>query len=214
MLSSLTIHANSVQKTESFAADFGKTLQKHINLLPITVFFEGGIGAGKTAWCRYLLRNMGYRETVPSPTYTLIENYKVDIPFYHKKNMQNTTKQLKIIHVDGYRLSGLQELFNLGIEDYIAEADLILIEWPDTVWRNNTKLFIPDLKIGFKSPPELQLSLSSISADCHAEILCPDSYRSKANTPPLEQRDITITPFSDKGELFVKEIHQLESQKP
>jgi tRNA threonylcarbamoyladenosine biosynthesis protein TsaE len=65
-----------------------------------------------------MLRGLGYGGRVPSPTYTLLEQYLL--------------AGLTIVHLDLYRLSGDEELENLGLRDWLAEANTwLLIEWPE-----------------------------------------------------------------------------------
>ncbi len=81
------------------------------------VFLHGELGVGKTTLVRGLLRESGYQGTVKSPTYNLVEEYD----FGGKK----------ICHFDLYRLKDPEELEWLGMDDYINERYLCLIEWPE-----------------------------------------------------------------------------------
>jgi tRNA threonylcarbamoyladenosine biosynthesis protein TsaE len=85
---------------------------------PLIVGLRGELGAGKTTWVRSLLRGLGYAARVPSPTYTLLENYAVG--------------DLTVVHLDLYRLASEGELENLGLRDWLAApATWVLVEWPD-----------------------------------------------------------------------------------
>jgi tRNA threonylcarbamoyladenosine biosynthesis protein TsaE len=85
---------------------------------PLVLGLRGDLGSGKTTWVRAMLRGLGYRGRVPSPTYTLLEQYACD--------------GLTVVHLDLYRLSGDEELENLGLRDWLAErAFWLLIEWPE-----------------------------------------------------------------------------------
>ena len=78
----------------------------------------GDLGAGKTTWVRALLRALGYRGRVPSPTYTLLEAYPVD--------------HLTVVHLDLYRLAGPDELEYLGLRDWLSRpAVWLFAEWPE-----------------------------------------------------------------------------------
>lgn len=99
--------------TELMGACIAKTLQRGD-----LVFLVGDLGAGKTTLVRGLLRQMGVTGSTKSPTYTLVEPYKV--------------QGLVINHFDLYRLADPEELEYIGIDDYLADEDAInLIEWPE-----------------------------------------------------------------------------------
>ena len=85
---------------------------------PLLVALRGDLGSGKTTWVRAALRGLGYGGRVPSPTYTLLEQYRV----------ANRT----IVHLDLYRLSGEHDLENLGLRDWLVDPQTwVLIEWPE-----------------------------------------------------------------------------------
>ncbi len=85
---------------------------------PLVLGLTGPLGGGKTTWARAMLRGLGYAGRVPSPTYTLLEHYDV--------------AGLTVVHLDLYRLAGDAELENLGLRDWLAEANVwLLAEWPE-----------------------------------------------------------------------------------
>jgi len=83
-----------------------------------TVALTGGLGAGKTTLVRGLVQAALPKETVPSPTYTLVQTY--DLPNY------------ELWHCDLYRLEHPDEAYELGLMDAMGEATCIL-EWPDRI---------------------------------------------------------------------------------
>ena len=85
-----------------------------------TVALIGGLGAGKTTLARGLVQSVLPHETVPSPTYTLVQTY--DLP----PNKGGFT----LWHCDLYRLEHPDEAYELGLMDAIGE-DVCLLEWPD-----------------------------------------------------------------------------------
>lgn len=79
---------------------------------------RGGLGAGKTAFCRGLARGLGVEDPVTSPTYTLINEYDGRIPLYH---------------FDAYRLSGRDEFEQLDPGHYLYGQGICAIEWSERV---------------------------------------------------------------------------------
>jgi tRNA threonylcarbamoyladenosine biosynthesis protein TsaE len=92
------------------------------------LFLSGELGAGKTTLIAALLAACGVRETVRSPTYSLIEVYAFGARVG--------------VHLDLYRLNGAEELEQLGLRDYLHEGALLLVEWPE---RAHAQLPRPDL---------------------------------------------------------------------
>lgn len=90
------------------------------------VFLEGDLGAGKTTFCRGLMRGFGYRGAVKSPTYTLVETYEVSTT---PSNADNN--DLTVCHFDLYRVADPEELEFMGMRDYLEGAHLCLMEWAD-----------------------------------------------------------------------------------
>jgi tRNA threonylcarbamoyladenosine biosynthesis protein TsaE len=81
------------------------------------IHLEGDLGAGKTTFARALLTSLGVGERVKSPTYSLIESYRVG--------------DLDAHHLDLYRIADAGELEWLGLGDVWTAAALVLIEWPE-----------------------------------------------------------------------------------
>ena len=82
------------------------------------VALSGGLGAGKTTLARAIISALGYTGEVPSPSFTIVEVY--DPPFLN----------LRVVHADFYRLEDPEEIKELGLDDYRADAALIA-EWPE-----------------------------------------------------------------------------------
>ena len=81
------------------------------------VYLQGDLGAGKTTCVRSLLRTLGVMGLVRSPTYTLVETYRL--------------AALTCVHVDLYRLQMLTEVDELGLRDLVGPGCLLLVEWPE-----------------------------------------------------------------------------------
>lgn len=118
------------------------------------VALYGDLGAGKTTLARAVLRTLGVTEAVPSPTFTLVQSYE--------------TPKLPVRHFDLYRLEDPEELFELGLDDALAEG-AALIEWPE-----NAGPYLPEdmLKITLKGAG-IGRTLSVEGPDRWADIFAP-----------------------------------------
>jgi tRNA threonylcarbamoyladenosine biosynthesis protein TsaE len=94
------------------------------------IYLRGPLGAGKTTVARGLLRALGVRGAIRSPTYTLLEPYEMPGRL--------------LVHLDLYRLADERELEPLGLRDYPPERCWWLIEWPE---RAAARLPPPDLAV-------------------------------------------------------------------
>ena len=79
----------------------------------------GELGAGKTALTKYIAEGLGALETVTSPTFTIINEYK--------------SGRLPLYHFDVYRLKGEEEMYELGYEEYFYGDGVTVVEWADKV---------------------------------------------------------------------------------
>jgi len=86
-------------------------LQHNILLL------KGNLGAGKTTFTQFLLKNLGSTDEVSSPTYSIVNEY--------------SSPKGKIFHFDLYRLKNIDEVYDIGIEEYLDNSFLCIIEWPE-----------------------------------------------------------------------------------
>ncbi len=115
MTGSRTFQISSEEETALFAARLAAALGPGD-----TILLEGGLGAGKTHFARALIQarlaNAGLAEDVPSPTFTLVQTY--------------SDGATEIWHADLYRLSGPDEVVELGLDDALDSA-ICLVEWPD-----------------------------------------------------------------------------------
>jgi len=89
--------------------------------IPRVVAFYGKMGAGKTTFIKALCKLLGVEDEVNSPTFAIINEYRSE-----------TTAEL-IYHFDFYRIKKLEEVYDLGYEDYFYSGALCFIEWPELV---------------------------------------------------------------------------------
>src|SRR5688572_14304035 len=113
----LTMELDSEQKLAELAGVFARALHS-ARAWPLVLGLAGDLGSGKTTWVRAMLRGLGFDGRVPSPTYTLLEQYACG--------------ELTVVHLDLYRLRGDDELEHLGLRDWLAEPNCwIAVEWPE-----------------------------------------------------------------------------------
>ncbi len=105
---------HSPEETEAVGEALGKALS------PGTVIaYRGGLGAGKTAFTRGLARGLNCRETVTSPTYTIVNEY--------------LGGRIPLFHFDMYRLKSSDDLWDIGWEDYLDRGGVCAVEWSENV---------------------------------------------------------------------------------
>ena len=96
------------------------------------VAMYGDLGAGKTAFVRGMARGLGLDCRVSSPTFTIVNEY---------------LGPRELIHFDMYRLSGAEELFDIGWEDYLARGAVCAVEWSENV---EDAFFGDEIRVSFR----------------------------------------------------------------
>lgn len=84
----------------------------------MVVYLHGGLGAGKSTFARAFIHRLGFRGSVKSPTYSLLEAYRLE-------------DGLEAVHMDLYRLADPDEVDYLALDEYEKNARALLIEWPE-----------------------------------------------------------------------------------
>ena len=80
------------------------------------LFLRGDLGAGKTTFVRAFMQAAGYQAPIQSPTYGIVHSYQEDDTTIH--------------HFDCYRIGSEEELWDLGLEDYL-QSGICIVEWPE-----------------------------------------------------------------------------------
>lgn len=83
--------------------------------------FYGAMGAGKTTFIREICSQLGVVDVVTSPTFAIINEYKI------------ADSDKICYHFDFYRINKLEEVLDMGYEEYFYSGNLSLIEWPELV---------------------------------------------------------------------------------
>ena len=84
------------------------------------IAFRGGMGAGKTTLIRAVCDRRGVTDTVTSPTFAIVNEYRGD-------------GTPSVYHFDFYRIDRIEEAFDFGYEEYFFSGNLCLVEWPEKI---------------------------------------------------------------------------------
>ena len=106
-----------------------------------TVFaLYGKMGAGKTTFIKAVCEELGVSDVITSPTFAIVNEYRSDI-----------AGEL-IYHFDFYRIKKLEEVYDMGYEDYLYSGALCFIEWPELIEEllpgNTVKVTIEEVESG------------------------------------------------------------------
>ncbi len=107
----MKFNINTLSEWDNVVKQIIPNLQHNILLL------KGNLGAGKTTFSQFLLKELGSTDEISSPTYSIVNEYD--------------TPKGKVYHFDLYRLKSVEEAYDFGIEEYLDNAFLSIIEWPE-----------------------------------------------------------------------------------
>ena len=102
--------------------EIGKAAREFVTAMgDRTVFaFDGKMGAGKTTFIKAVCEELGVEDVINSPTFAIVNEY-VD------------GKGEPIYHFDFYRIKNLQEVMDIGYEDYVYSGNVCFMEWPELI---------------------------------------------------------------------------------
>jgi tRNA threonylcarbamoyladenosine biosynthesis protein TsaE len=80
----------------------------------------GAMGAGKTTFVKAVSKRLGVKETVQSPTFSIVNEYSTD-------------SGTPVYHFDFYRIRNISEVYDIGYEDYLYSGARCFLEWPELV---------------------------------------------------------------------------------
>ena len=90
--------------------------------------FYGSMGAGKTTFIKAVCEELGVSDVITSPTFAIVNEYTI----VGKANDENQTSE-PVYHFDFYRIKKLEEVYDMGFEDYFYSGCLCFIEWPELI---------------------------------------------------------------------------------
>lgn len=105
----MKIKVNNLNDTEKLGKTIGKCIEKGS-----VICLDGDLGVGKTALTQFIAKELGIKEYIVSPTFTIIKEYQGKFPFYH---------------MDAYRINSEDEMRDLGCDEYIYSEGVTVIEW-------------------------------------------------------------------------------------
>ena len=112
----MEIKINSLETIRDAARQFVEAMEDN------TVFaFYGKMGAGKTTFVKAVCEELGVTDVINSPTFAIVNEYRAD-----------ESGEL-IYHFDFYRIKRLEEVYDMGYEDYLYSGALCFIEWPELI---------------------------------------------------------------------------------
>lgn len=154
------VATHSAEETKALAAELAKTLKGGE-----VIALVGDLGAGKTTFSQGLVAALGSSARVKSPTFTVMNEYKIDAPsttpFVPLKG-GSESRIRRVVHVDFYRFSEEKELGALSLDDERREDTVILAEWPNIFEKDVLR---PDITVNFDygEGDEREISISKSS---------------------------------------------------
>ena len=92
--------------------------------------FYGKMGSGKTTFIKALCEELGVQDVITSPTFAIVNEYTIT----NHKVQSSKFKVQSVYHFDFYRIHRLEEVYDMGYEDYFyAPGSLCFIEWPELI---------------------------------------------------------------------------------
>ena len=132
-----TITINGIEDYPQAAREFVELLDKG------RIFaFYGKMGSGKTTFIKSICEELGVEDSINSPTFAIVNEYE--------DRNQNT-----IYHFDFYRIKAIEEVYNMGYEEYLYGDAICFMEWPELIEEllpeETVKVFVEETEGGARS---------------------------------------------------------------
>lgn len=129
----MEIKIHDIDKIQQAARQFIegiKNILEPTSNIPKVIAFYGKMGAGKTTFIKALCEELGVEDVITSPTFAIVNEYEVN-EISSRYTLHSSLK--KIYHFDFYRIKKIEEVYDMGYEDYFYSGNLCLIEWPELI---------------------------------------------------------------------------------
>ena len=130
----MQITINNIETIREAAREFVEHIGEH------RVFaFYGSMGAGKTTFVKAICEELGVEDVITSPTFAIVNEYTAkpspNTPLELRSLATNGTQEhpTPIYHFDFYRIKKIEEVYDMGYEDYFYSGALCFIEWPELI---------------------------------------------------------------------------------
>ena len=91
--------------------------------------FYGHMGVGKTTFIKAICEQLGVKDVITSPTFAIVNEYEIE----ERGERREESYGESIYHFDFYRIKKLDEVYDMGYEDYFYSGALCFIEWPELI---------------------------------------------------------------------------------
>jgi tRNA threonylcarbamoyladenosine biosynthesis protein TsaE len=166
------------EATNAFGRSMAEAVKQQLDAIRaagLQINLSGDLGAGKTAWVRAMLRGLGVKDLVKSPTYALLEPY--------------TVSSLDFYHFDFYRLKEPGEFGSTGFRELFGPGRICAVEWPE---RAGPRLPTADISITLTVDGDGRLATISTASElgqtCLNSVMAEVQASADGSSPPAPAR--------------------------